>query len=204
MTKKVIISIFCIFLLLTCVLPVLAHSEVVILDDSLKIFDKIDNSVNENTTLKKYAIATIGPVFKKYSQVKILDGAFLKVKRIERNLNRRLVRASAILPFFLINVEKISFTLYYKKDLNNNSRFSYATLFGEAVYDEQGNYVDTTNETFIHNRINKILVENFTGYFIFFRIRAFRLVPFLNMTRFFTPAQFIFTGFADNVVEVPI
>jgi len=204
MIKKTIASIFCIYVLIISVVHVQAEYEVLDLNKNLKIIDKIDGFVNENETLAKYAIATIGPVSKKYSEVKLLSGPTLKVTLIKRNLNRRLLRSSIVLPVLLIRIEGLSFTLTYKQDQKNNSKFSYATLFGEAIYNEEGNYVDMTNETYVYNKINKVSVENFTGYFIFFRIRGFRLAPLTSSHRFMYPAQFIFTGFCDNVTEIPI
>ena len=81
-----------------------------------------------------------------------------------------MLRSSIVLPVLIIRVEGLSFTLTYKQDLKNNSKFSYATLFGEAIYDEEGNYVDMTNETYVYNKINKVNVENFKGYFIFLEL----------------------------------
>ena len=189
---------------LQCFFPVFESDELLNFNDSLKIINKIDNFVNENQTLKKYAFVTVGPVLKIYTDVDILDGPALKVIRIKRNLNRRLIRSSIILPVLLIRVKSLDFTVYYKKDLKNNSRFSYATLFGEAVYDEEGNYLNMINETYYNNKINKISVENFSGLFIFFRIRVFRLIPFIHNHRFLTTAQFCFTGFCDNVTEIQV
>lgn len=202
MIKKIIVSILCVYILINCVIPVQAENDVLDLKKDLKIIEKIDSFVNE--TQAKYAIATIGPVSKKYSDLNLLDGPTLKVIQINRNLNKRLIRSSIVLPVLLINVKELSFTLTYIKDLKNNSKFSYATLFGEAIYDEKGNYVDMTNETYLYNKINKISVENFTGYFIFFRTRAFRFSPLTSSHRLMYPAQFIFTGFCDNVSEIPI
>jgi hypothetical protein len=202
--KKIIVSIICVCMLTLCVLPVFAEEDVLDFKEDLKIINKIDNFVNENSTLGKYAIATAGPILKRYTEINLLEGPTLKIKQINRNLNRRLLRLSIVLPVLLIRVEKLDFTLYYRQDLKNNSRFSYATLFGEAIYDEEGNYVDITNETYYHNKINKINVENFTGFFIFIRTRAFRLIPIASSHRLISSAQFIFTGFCDNITEIPI
>ena len=204
MIKKIIVSILCVYILINCVIPVQAENDALDLKKDLKIIEKIDSFVNENATQAKYAIATIGPVSKKYSNVNLLDGPTLKVIQINRNLNKRLIRSSIVLPVLLIKAKGLSFTLTYKQDLKNNSKFSYATLFGEAIYDEEGNYVDMTNETYLYNKINKVSVENFTGYFIFFRTRVFRFSPLTSSHRLMYPAQFIFTGFCDNVTEIPI
>jgi len=186
-----------------CIFPISTSDEVLNTNDCLKIVNKINNYLNENQTLKEYAVVTVGPILKLYTEVKILDGPAFKVKRIQRNLNRRLIRSSILLPVLLINVEELDFTVYYKKDVNNNSRFSYSTLFGEAIYDDEGNYINMTNEALYDNKINKISVENFTGIFIFFRIRLFRFIPFLHTHRLLPTAQFCFSGFCDNVTELP-
>jgi len=203
MMKKTISTLIIIFIIFQSILPISTSIEVLNLDDSLKIINIVNNYVNENQTLKEYAFVTVGPILKFYTEVKILNGPAIKVRLIKRNLNRRLIRASIVLPVMLINVEKLDFTVYFKKDVNNNSRVTFSTLFGEAIYDDEGNYLDMVNETLFKNKINKISVKNFTGIFIFFRTRMFRFIPFLNTHRFLTAAQFCFSGFCDNVTKLP-
>ena len=203
MMKKTISTLIIIFIIFQSILPISTSDEVLNLDDSLKIINNINNYINENQTLKEYAFVTVGSILKLYTDVKILNGPAIKVRLIKRNLNRRLIRSSTVLPVMLINIEKLDFTLYYKKDVNNNSRVSYSTLFGEAIYDDEGNYLDMINETLYNNKINKISVKNFTGIFIFFRTRLLRFIPFLHTHRFLTTAQFCFSGFCDNVTKLP-
>ncbi len=142
-------------------------------------------------------IITIGPVLKIYTNIELINGLESQMKFIQRYLDRKLLRPLGILRVTPIFVENLSFTVEYKYNFNNNSRFYYETLNGTVTLDESGFY-NFTNISYILNEKHKITVKNLTGFFIFWRMRLFNLGGPISLL-LFQPARFNFVGFCDSI-----
>lgn len=202
MDKKIIGVIFCVFIITISVIPAIGNEIYQTnSENNLELFKKIKEIADENVTFSNYIFITIGPLGKTISQVELLDGPDSQVTRIRSILNRVLLRIFPALP---VMVNGLNFTVYYKKDIGLGSRYSYASVYAEPVFDENGTFINLTNETILDNKIHKIKVENFTGLFLFYRTRFWKGLLRSDTHLFFIPARFAFAGMCDNVTEVPI
>ena len=201
MNKKVIGTILCICILILGTIPVIG-AELKSTPEIKQDFPFVDEAIKslvENETLGDCFIITGGPVLKLYSNVDLINGSESQMKLIERNLNRRLLRLSAILPFIGIYVSNLTFSVEYTQDIiKKKSRFTYFTVNVSVIYDENGTYQNITNLSIIRNDPHKVTVENFTGLFIFMKARLFKLSAPLG-TKLFRPAKFAFAGFCDKI-----
>jgi len=204
MNKKIIGTILCISIMLIGSIPSIGANPLIDKNVGGELVQKaIELTEDKNITFGEKFIITSGPIFKLYSDVELLDGNLTQMQIIQRNLDKKLFRFSRFLPFIFVPVFGLNFTVHYKKDLENGSRFSYITVNASVVYDnETGEVVNVTNHTIISNIIHKVNIENFTGLFIFQRAKLYdRNMPLGK--RFFIPAKFIFIGFCDNVTYLP-
>jgi len=197
MKKKIFGAILCIGLLTMSAIPAFG-AELKSIQQDFPIVDEALTSLVENNTWGDNFIFTGGPVLKLYSKVNLISGSENQIKLIERNLNRRLLRFSAILPAILIYASNLTFSVEYKIDIPRNiSRFTYWTANASVIYNESGTQ-NLSNISFIRNDPHKVTVENFTGFFFFTRARLFSLRAPL-FTKFFQPAKFAFAGFCDEI-----
>ncbi|KYK27624.1 hypothetical protein AYK20_02535 [Thermoplasmatales archaeon SG8-52-1] len=172
------------------------------IDDSTEIIDENDDT--GNNSYGNYLIVIDGPISKLITKVTITEGPLLITLLINRNLNRRFFRLSTILPKMFYPVLKgINFTVEFKRNVRNNSRFYYLTTFSKVLYDENGSFngLDLKNATIITAKAHKIKVENFKFAFSF---KRFQLIYFQAplWQKIFNPARFQFLGFCDNVTIV--
>jgi hypothetical protein len=169
------------------------------IDDSTERIDENDDT--SNYSFGNYLIAIDGPISKLITKVTITEGPLLITLLINRNLNRRIIRLSAILPKMFYPVLKgINFTVEFKRNVRNNSRFYYITMYSKILYDENGSFIgfDLINATTIPAKAHKIKVENFKFAFSF---KRFQLIYFHAplWQKIFNPARFLFFGYCDNV-----
>ena len=199
MNKKITAAVVCLFILTLSSVSAIEINATSDLKDKEKVIETLNGINEDDQTLKDYIFLTLGPVKKQYIDVEIHEGKFIPKKIIERNLNRKLLRFSIFLPFILIPVEGFNFTVTYKKDTSLTNKYTYITYFGETVYDENGTLINVTNSTNYTCIKHSVKVENFTGFFMFFRmqIRILRA----PIGRKIVPPQFVFLGFCDKVTE---
>jgi len=205
MNKKIIGTILCISIVLIGSIPSIGANPLIDKNVGGELIQKlIELTEDENITFGEKFIITYGPISKLYSDVELLDGDPTQMQVIQRNLDKKLFRFSRFFPFIFVPVFGLNFTVYYKKDLENGSRFSYITVNTSVVYNnENGEVVNVTNHTIVRNTIHRVNIENFNGLFIFQRAKLYdRSMPLGK--RFFIPAKFIFTGFCDNVTYLQL
>ena len=153
---------------------------------------------SSNQTFGDNFIITIGPILKIFTNVELINGPESQMKLIQRYLDRKLLRPLGILRVTPIFVENLSFTVEYKQDVKNESRYSYITVNGTMIWDENGNYQNITDISYNANNKHTITVENLTGFFMFWRFRLFNFgapIPY----KFFKPAKFTFIGFCESI-----
>ena len=167
------------------------------------VLEKAQDLADDNFTLPSKFIMTFGPVSKRITEFTALDGPEEKIVKIEKLMNKKFVLFSKILPFYMVTVFGMNFTIEYKKDVRNGSRLSYASVNCSVIFNETDEPVNITNFSYIRNDIHKIKVENFSGTFMFTRGRFFR--GLLASTHwFFIPARGIFAGYCDKVTYLPV
>lgn len=172
------------------------------IEDSNEIIDEMDDT--DNHSFGNYIIITDGPISRLFAKVNIQDGPLLITLLINRNLNRRILRLSALLTKITYPISKgINFTVEYKRNVRNNSRYSYLTTYFKVLYDENGSVIgfDLENRTTIYSKAHKIKVENFRFAFTFKRLQLIWLRAPLGQ-KIFNPARFVFFGICDNVTII--
>jgi hypothetical protein len=195
--KKIIGVILFVFIITTGLTPVIAtpsRSDTNI--EFTQYIEKVLKSTNQ--TFGDHFIITLGPVLKIFSNVELTKGSESQMKLIQRYLDRKLLRPLGILRVTPIFVENLSFTVEYKQDVKNGSRYSYITVNGTVIWDENGIYQNITDISYNANKKHTVTVENLTGFFMFFRFRLFNLgapIPY----KIFQPAKFTFIGFCDGI-----
>jgi len=58
---------------------------------------------------------------------------------------------------------------------------------------------DTFNNSFVYNKPHKLLVKNFTGIFFLKRARLIRYLPIFPYFNLFEPAFFTFSGYCEEI-----
>jgi len=197
MNKKIIGAILCFCFMTMGVIPVIGSPSIPDIDPELTPYVQ-EILESSSKSYGDYFIITVGPVLKIFSNVELISGSQFQMKLIKRHLDRRLLRPSVIFKAVPIFVENLSFTVEYKKDVRNNSRFSYFSGNATVIYNETGAFENLTDYSYIVNKIHKITVENMTGLFIFFRVRLFELTAPL-FRKIYQPARFCFIGFCDGI-----
>ncbi len=194
--KKIIGVTLCVLIITMGLTPVRATPSCSITNSELtQYLEKVIKSSNQ--TFGDNFIITIGPVLKIFTNVELINGPESQMKLIQRYLDRKLLRPLGILRVIPIYVENLSFMIEYKYEVKNDSRFSYETLNGTITLEESG-YYNFTNISYQINEKHKITVENFTGFFLFWRMRIFNLGGPISMI-LFQPARFYFIRFCDSI-----
>jgi hypothetical protein len=168
------------------------------------LLEKVEDMADDNFTLPPEFVFTFGPVKKRITEFTVLDGPEDKTAKIEKLMNRRFVLFSRLLPFYMVTVIGMNFTMEYKKDVRNGSRLTYASINCSIIFNESGDPVNVSNLSYIRNDVHKIKVENFSGVFLFTRARLFRGFLTTSAHLFFIPARGIFTGYCDKVTYLPV
>lgn len=200
-----ILTIFILGILLLTIISGLSLGESIskkFVEDSNEIIDEMDDT--DNHSFGNYIVITDGPISGLFAKVTIQDGPLLITLLINRNLNRRILRLSALLTKITYPISKgINFTVDYKRNVRNNSRYSYLTTYFKVLYDENGSVIgfDLENATTIYSEAHKIKVENFRFVFTFKRLQLIWLRAPLGQ-KIFNPARFSFFGICDNVTIV--
>jgi len=200
MNKKTLIAIFCVVSLTICAVPAMGidvNDKISELNQNLNKYVDL-NDINE--TLNQTVLLTLGPINKIYSKIEIINGSESQVSVLNKFLKRSIFRP--IIPMVYVN--NLTFSVEYLKE-PANSKFNYVTFhmnysdFINFTDDDPENDPDineTVNESMIMNIPHKIIVENFTGIFVFMRLRFIRFWPKLN---FLEPADFVFGGFCEEL-----
>ena len=201
MNKKIIVAIFCVSIMLIGALPASSISIPETIEKNCSkshILEKAKEILEENLTLPSNFVITFGPITKSITDLEILDGAENEKAKIEKLMNRKFVLFSKVLPAYVVPVFGMNFTIEYKKDVRNGSRFTYSTSNGSVIFDESGNPIDMTNFSYIRNTIHKIKVENFTGLFMFMHGKFIR--GLIGRGHWFLiPALGSFAGYCDKI-----
>ena len=202
MDNKIIGAILCVCIFAFGPLPTISATPIDNLDLDLEISEKIENLIDAaNITLGDNFFVTEGPASKIYSKVELLEGSENQMNKINRYLNRKLLRPLIFLRQIPIFVENLSFTLEFKRDVRNRSRFSYITLNASVKWNKTtGEFegFDIKNTSHIFNKAHKVNVDNLTGFFIFQRLRLYDGNQPI-FWKFFQPARLIFIGFCENI-----
>ena len=111
------------------------------------------------------------------------------------------MRRPTILPIVVIPIEGFDFNIICKRNLGNSFRFAFLSAFAETIYDENGTLINITNETYYFNAKHSLQVKNFSGYFIYQRIKLFERHASIGK-KLIQPAKFNFIGFCDNVTSI--
>jgi len=197
MKKTMIVSIICI-----CLTLVSSYSAIAI-PEEFDIVDEIKPQAMEmiesnNITIGDNLFVTVGPVSKFYTDVELTDGSPTQMNLVQRHLDRRLFRPLLIFKYAFVFVQNLSFTVEYKRDVSDRSRFNLMTINASIVHDENGSFENIVNYSYIINRKHSCSVENFTGIFLFSRLRIYdKYQP--RGYRIFTPANIAFYGFCDEL-----
>jgi hypothetical protein len=200
MNKKIIGAILCVCIFVFGSIPALGAPPIDDLELDMEIISHIEKMLDEgNQTLGANIFITHGPVLQLYSKVNLLEGSENQMWLINLYLSRKLIRPLLIVKNIPIFVDNVSFTVEYKKDVRERSRFSYITASASVIWNNtSGVYEGITNYSFVNNKVHKVNVENMTGFFIFTRIQMVdRYQQFFR--KLFQPAKFTFFGFFDKI-----
>lgn len=201
MNIKIIGVLFCVSIFAFGSIPAIGVTPIDNLDLDPEISEEIENFFEAaNITFGDNFFVTNGPASKIYSKVELLEGSENQMNKINRYLNRKFLRPLIFLRQIPIFVENLSFTVEFKSDVKDRSRFSYFTGNASVNWNETtGEFEGIKNFSYIFNKAHKVKVDNMTGFFVFQRIRLFdRHQPFFR--KFFQPAKFIFIGFCDKII----
>lgn len=194
--KKMIATILVLMLLS---LTPLAASETIKVNKNIikEEIPNIDIKTEQNTTNHSLTIvATLGSLNKLYTSVdiEINSDQAKKINRFTNGFFPKFLRVRKFIPVFVYN---LTFTVEYKQNLSNTSKFSYMTLVENVTLNETGSVLE--NETLVNdlNTKHTLTVENFSGVFVFIPFKLYNKRYPLGM-RFFHPAKFIFAGECEN------
>lgn len=196
MNKKIIGIILCVSILTISAIPTMMAKPNLHINKEIELEDRYDDPTG-NYTYGNFSVGTTCPASKKYYSLNITEGAANVIKIINRNLDKKLLRLSLIIPMVIIPVKGLDFTIEYKQNSSNESKFWFHTFIEDVNYDENGTFVNVTDLRGVKNKVHNVTVENFNGVFIFKRFTVFRYWRALG---FMSPARFTFNGFCDNVV----
>ena len=146
MKLKVIVALICIFFLTmaTCPsmgLPLKLDNMPDNMSNIEDILDPIEETENDSLLL------TSGPMSNLYTKVALINGSDKQMNLIQRHLDRKLLRPLILFRNVMVYVRNLSFTIEYKQDLKNNSRFSFLTSNATIIRDEDGMIEELLNQT---------------------------------------------------------
>jgi hypothetical protein len=138
--------------------------------------------------LSYYTVITAGPA-RINSRFKFIDGQDSQIDKIEDLMNIRFFKPD----LRTVSVTNLTFEITYMYNVQKRSRLSYLTAYTGF----SGNTSKPIERKFIYNSPHTITVKNFTGIFHFLRPTIHSKPP---MFKLFVPAQFIFVGFAREII----
>ena len=202
MDKKIIWAILCVCIFVYGSIQTISATPIDSLDLDPEMSEKIENIIEvANITLGDNFFVTDGPATKLYSKVELLEGSENQMSRINRYLNRKLLRPLIFLRQVPIFVENLSFTVEYNRDLRTRSRFQYFSLNASVNWNKTtGKFegFDLKSTSHIFNKAHKVYVENLTGLFLFQRSRLYNENQPI-FWKFFWPARITLIGFCENI-----
>jgi hypothetical protein len=206
MKGKLIIALFCVFLMATATIPAYGVTQKANVTQSLEIAENVIEISDENREFSENFIMTHATLSNQYTAVKSIEGPQETVEKMERCLNNRPPLLARLLPAYLMYIEGINITLTYSKDVSNNSRYAYATVNTTVEFDDDGfPIIDEENLTTTRNTKHEITINNCTGIFLYHRARLVNgLIPNPNPRRLFVPASFTLFGYAEDFELLPL
>jgi len=201
MNKKIIGAILCIGILTMSAIPVMGAgdpSTEAITVRPLNYTERILKRVPVNASEVTYGLCTVGA--KRSADIQLTAGNETEIAKIEKILGRKLI-GSWIIPALRVKVTGLDFTVSYENDVGKRSRLAYFTEYGKANFNADGKFTNLTEVVENINTAHKITVTGFSGYFVPLRAQLFKIFPMFQKHRLFTPAEFMFVGFCENIVE---
>lgn len=202
MNMKLIGAILCIGILSMSAIPVLAdgvpYQEAKVVKP-LTFTERILKKVPVPTTGANFGICTVGA--KKISSITLVSGNETEMGKIQKILNKSAIRSWISLPS-MIKVTNLSFTIDYSISVNARSRNAYFTEYGVANFTAEGKFNNLTNPVELKNTAHNLTITNLTGYFIFKKSRLFKVFPMFEKHRLFAPAEIMFVGFCEDILQV--
>lgn len=168
MKKQIIGTVICIFLIIFT--PQAIGSEIYNKSNSL-ITNKIETQIIRATDGGMW---TQGPIRKWIAEINLIDGVPSEIERIEKILNRPKLR---ILPFAIIKVTNLDFSVTYKRNM--------IFLITSLTYSTAVAGFDTFE--IIFNRAHTVTVNNLDGLFLFMK------------TLPLCPSRFLFFGLFEEL-----
>lgn len=198
MRKVIIISILGLFMTTVGVIPAMGFPSELYVDSEVKPYiEEIFETYNE--TYGDYFVLTYGPVSKTYADIELTEGSQTQINLINKYLDRKLLRPFLLFRTVVIFVNNLSYTVEYKKDLDNSSKYSYFTVNATVKYNESGDVENVTNVSGIMNKKHAIYTQDMIGFFIFWKFKLYDFkAPRFN--RLFCPARFSLLGFSNKII----
>lgn len=202
MDNKIIGVMLCVCIFIFGSIQTISATPIDNLDLDPEMNEKIENLIDAaNITLGDIFFITDGPASKLYSKVELLEGSENQINRINRYLNRKLLRPLIFLRQIPIFVENLSFTLEFKRDVRTRSRYQYFCWNASVKWNKTTGEFEGFNlksSSHIFNKAHKVNVENLTGFFLFQRSRLYNGNQPI-FWKFFWPARITFIGFCKNI-----
>ncbi|UCD13638.1 MAG: hypothetical protein JSW60_08790 [Thermoplasmatales archaeon] len=177
MNKKIIGIVFCIFFIVNGVIPSLGTNISGVDSNLTKSY-----SEPVEITYVGGSMWTTGPIFKIIAEIDLISGPSSKIQQIDRILKRPKLR---LLPFVLVKISDLEFSVTYKKNLFFLRLLSPSLTYATASLSVQ-------DQHFIVNIAHTVTIKNFDGYFLSMRNLILH------------PARFIFVGFFDEAVVTDV
>jgi len=194
--NRIIGAVFVVFLLST---TAFAASTKITTNDNLinEQLRGLNASTDVNATNTSVLFTMIyGPIRKQYTSIDIVLNSD-NAKKVNRFVNGLLPRFIRVRDWIPVLVSNLTFTVEFKQNVSNTSKFNYLSYIVNMTYNETG--VPVENETLVQDicTTHTIKVENFTGVFMFmpYELINIRKAPGY---RFNNPAKFAFIGICDN------
>ena len=206
MKGKLIIAIFCVFVIVTAASPAYAITQNVNEKQSQKIAENLVKLSDEETEFDQHFVLTHATLSNTYTTVESIEGPEEYVDLIERCMNNRPPLLARILPVYMFYIENVSITLTYSQDVSNNSRYAFLTINSTVEFDEVGfPIIDEENLSYLRNTKHEITISNCTGVFAYHRARLVNgLIPNPNPRKLLVPASFTLGIFAEDFELLPL
>jgi len=139
---------------------------------SLEITEKLLANIQSNGN--ETNIITIGPVspFFNITEITLINGSSSEIENIQRILNNRILHF--ILPLTYIECKDLDFSISYSKNIPFFIPFIRHVSYFTSLF--EGVDFPFNNET-IWGKKHTIFVEGFDGYFVFHRLRPWKISP---------------------------